>query len=486
MQSVLFVSSEIYPLMKTGGLGDVAGSLPVALNELGTDVRVLMPAYRGARARAGALLPVATLQLPGMSEPITLLEGLLPGSKVKSWLLDCPALYDRPGNPYSMPDGQSWPDNAQRFALLCRAAVEISTNRANLQWQPHIVHCHDWQTGLIPALLAQEPQAPATVFTVHNLAYQGLFPAETFAALALPQTLWSPEALEFHNQLCFIKGGLIFADIITTVSPNYAREIQTVEFGCGLDGLLRHRSAALRGIINGIDEKEWDPARDPALIAPFSVDDLDGKAVNKRALQREFGLSLLDEQPLIGIVGRLAHQKGIDLVLDALPQLATQPLQLVVLGSGEPQYGSRLKNWASRLPQQIAVHIGYDEALAHRIEAGADMFLMPSRFEPCGLNQLYSLRYGTVPIVRRVGGLVDTVVDTQVASLATRTATGFMIEREDASAVVEAVTRALQHYRDRPTWRQIVTTGMRQDHSWPNSARSYLGVYSEALSSRSD
>ncbi len=481
MASVLFVSSEIHPLMKTGGLGDVAGSLPVALNQLGADVRLLMPAYHDARTRAGTLLPVATLHLAGEAAPVTLLEGNLPGSKVKIWLLDCPKLYDRPGNPYSMPDGQSWHDNAQRFALLCRAAVEIATNRANLNWQPQLVHCHDWQTGLIPALLSREPQAPATVFTLHNLAYQGLFPAATFAALQLPQELWGPEALEFHNQLCFIKGGLIFADIITTVSPNYAREIQTAEFGCGLDGLLRHRNADLRGIINGIDAKEWDPAHDPKLVAPFSADNLDGKAANKRALQREMGLPLLDTQPLIGMVGRLAHQKGYDLVLDALPQLVTQPLQVVLLGSGAAQYGNRLQNWARRLPQQIAVHIGYDEALAHRIEAGADMFLMPSRFEPCGLNQLYSLRYGTVPIVRRVGGLVDTVVDTTTASLATRTATGFMIEREDASAVVEAVTRALQHYNDRTLWRQIASTGMRQDHSWPSSARSYLGVYNEAL-----
>ncbi len=481
MRSVLFVSSEVHPLMKTGGLGDVSGSLPVALNQLGADVRVLMPAYRDARARAGTLQPVATLRLSGATEPVTLLEGTLPGSNVKLWLLDCPALYDRPGNPYLTPDGQSWPDSAQRFALLCRAAVEIATGRANLDWQPQIVHCHDWQTGLIPALLSREAHAPATVFTIHNLAYQGVFPAETFAALALPHVLWGPEALEFHNQLCFIKGGLVFADIITTVSANYAREIQTAEFGCGLDGLLRHRSATLRGIINGIDEKEWDPAHDPALAAPFSTASLDGKAVNKRALQREFGLPLREDIPLIGMVGRLAHQKGIDLVLDALPQLVTQPLQLVLLGSGEAQYGSQLQNWARRLPQHIAVHIGYDEALAHRIEAGADMFLMPSRFEPCGLNQLYSLRYGAVPIVRRTGGLVDTVVDTHAASLATRTATGFMIEREDAGAVTEAVTRALQYYRDRPAWRQIATTGMRQDHSWPSSARSYLGVYTEAL-----
>ncbi len=481
MRSVLFVSSEVHPLMKTGGLGDVSGSLPVALSRLGTDVRVLIPAYRDARARAGTLRPVTTLQLAGAPEPATLLEGTLPGSNVKFWLLDCPALYDRPGNPYMMPDGQGWPDNAQRFAVLCRAAVEIATDRARLNWQPQIVHCHDWQTGLIPALLSREPQAPASVFTLHNLAYQGLFPAPTFAALQLPPALWGSEGLEFHNQLCFIKGGLVFADIITTVSPNYAREIQTTEFGCGLDGLLRHRSTDLRGIINGIDAKEWDPAHDPALTALFSADDFNGKAANKRALQREFGLPLLERQPLIGMVGRLVHQKGIDLALDALPQLVAMPLQLILLGSGEAQYASRLQNWARRLPQQIAVRIGYDEALAHRIEAGADMFLMPSRFEPCGLNQLYSLRYGTVPIVRRVGGLVDTVVDTTVVSLATRTATGFMIEGEGAPAVVEGVARALQHYCDGATWRQIVTTGMQQDHTWPNSARSYLAVYTEAL-----
>lgn len=480
-RKILFVTSEAHPLMKTGGLGDVGGSLPIALQELGCDVRVLLPAYHDSKVRAPDARPVASLRLPGTSAKATLLESTLPESQAKLYLLDYPPLFDRPGNPYLQPDGQSWPDNAQRFALLCRAAVEIARDRAQLNWAPDIVHCNDWQTGLVPALLSLESPHPATVFTIHNLAYQGTFPAETFAELGLPATLWHNNALEFYNQVSFIKGGLSFADLITTVSSNYAREIQTPEFGCGLDGLLRNRSTTLRGIINGIDAQEWDPEHDRAIFQRYSADTFPQKAINKSELQREFGLPVTNEVPLIGMIGRLAHQKGIDLVLEALAQLTAQPLQLIVLGAGEARYAQPLQNWARRMPQQIAVHIGYSETLAHRIEAGADMFLMPSRFEPCGLNQLYSLRYGTVPIVRRVGGLVDTVTDTTAQTLADGSASGFMIEREDAQAVVDSVLRAMIAWRDKPAWQRIAVTGMRQDHSWPSSARSYLRTYEDAL-----
>jgi starch synthase len=484
MLKVLLVTSEAYPLMKTGGLGDVCGSLPLALNDLGCDVRLLMPAYGDTRKRALDARAVGEVKVAGAPNKVSILWTLLPDSAVPVWLLDCPPLYARDGNPYLAPDGTNWPDNAQRFALLARAAVEIARGRTDLGWTPDVVHCNDWQTGLVPALLHAEARRPATVFTIHNLAYQGLFPHEAFAALGLPASLWSPDALEFYNQVAFIKGGLIYADRITTVSPNYAREIQTPEFGCGLDGLLRQRAGALHGIVNGIDPREWDPTRDPHIAKPFSAASFADKAINKLALQREVNLPTGDERPLIGMVGRLVHQKGVDLVLEALPKLTSLPIQLVILGSGEAVYAHQLENWARRLPRQIAVRIGYDEGFAHRIEAGADMFLMPSRFEPCGLNQLYSLRYGTVPIVRSVGGLADTVVDATAQSLADGSATGVMIERDDAQAVVDAVQRALDLYHERERWNRVALTGMRQDHTWHNSARSYLKLYEDALRKR--
>lgn len=480
---ILLAASEVYPLVKTGGLGDVCGSLPVALHALGCDVRIILPAYPDARARLGSTRIAARISIDGIDGPVTLLEGTLPNASVTVWLVDYPPLFDRPGNPYLTTDGQNWPDNAQRFALLSRVTARIATGSAQLTWRPNVVHCNDWQTGLVPALLHSVVPRPATVFTIHNLAYQGLFPYDVFKSLNLDPTLWAHDALEFYNQVCFIKGGIVYADRITTVSPNYAREIQTPEFGAGLDGLLRQRATALSGVVNGIDTHEWDPLRDPFITQPFSAASFEDKAANKLALQREFNLPA-DGRPVIGMVSRLVHQKGIDLVLDALSRLVGLPMQLVLLGSGEALYAGQLENWARRLPKQIAVRIGYDEQLAHRIEAGADMFLMPSRFEPCGLNQMYSLRYGTVPIVRRVGGLADTVVDATPSTLASGTATGFMIDGDNASALVDAVNRALALFADRPRWNELAMTGMQQDFSWSNSARSYLKLYDEAASQR--
>jgi starch synthase len=478
---VLFVASEAHPLIKTGGLGDVGGSLPPALAALGCDVRVLLPAYRDAVARAGKLTAKARLELPGIANPVTLLEGTLPGTRVRTWLVDFPPAFDRPGDPYHNAYGHPWHDNAARFALLGRVAAWLALGRAPLRWQPQILHCHDWQTGLAPALLAREPRRPATIFTIHNLAYQGLFPRDTFAALDLPQTFWTHEALEFHGNLSFIKGGLAFADWLTTVSPTYAREIQTPAFGHGLDGLLRHRARRLRGILNGIDDRTWNPARDPRLVKPYSVRRFRDKAANKRALQQELGWPPQPDIPLIGMVGRMVHQKGLDLVLEALPRLLELPLQLVILGQGEGRFEQALRKQAARHGERIAVRIGYDERLAHRIEAGADIFLMPSRFEPCGLNQLYSLRYGTVPIVRRVGGLADTVVDATPYNLKAGKATGIVFERPEMKALHAAVRRALALYRDPRRWRALALTGMRRDFSWRHSAREYLALYKTVL-----
>ena len=480
MTRILLVASEAHPLIKTGGLGDVAGSLPVALQSLHTDVRLLLPAYRDAVARVGRLRTVTTVTVPGLDAPVRILEGRLPGTSVITWLVDFPPAYDRPGNPYLDPAGQAWPDNAMRFALLAHVAVALALGRTRLHWRPDVVHCHDWQSGLVPALLAPEINRPATVFTIHNLAYQGLFPYETFKALGLPASLWSLDALEFHGQLSFIKGGIAFSDRLTTVSPTYAREIQTPEFGSGLDGLLRLRAERLSGILNGINSQEWNPARDPMIAKPYSTRRLQDKLPNKLALQSELGLRVEAQTSLIGMVGRLVQQKGIDLVLEALPGLMQRPLQLAMLGTGEAAYEAALRAMAARYPGRLAVTIGYDERLAHMIEAGADMFLMPSRFEPCGLNQLYSLRYGTIPIVQHVGGLADTVVDITAENLKTGKATGVVIEEASADALLAAVDHALVLHQNTRRWKQVMCTGMRRDFTWRHSATEYLRLYQQA------
>jgi len=480
---ILFVASEAHPLIKTGGLGDVCGSLPAALTALGADVRLLLPGYHDALRHAGPLKPVAQIVLPLLAKPATLLEGTLPGTRVQTWLIDFPPAYDRPGNPYLNAYGHPWHDNAARFGLLARVAAAIARRAAGLAWRPDVVHCHDWQTGLVPVLLAQEPERPATVFTIHNLAYQGLFPRETLTALGLSDAFWSPERLEFHGQLSFIKGGLVYADRLTTVSPSYAREILTPEFGDGLDGLLRHRAYVLSGILNGIDDRVWNPAHDSHLVAGYSADRFAAKQQNKTALQRQLGLPA-SAVPLIGMVGRLVEQKGVDLVLEALPQLMELPLQLALLGSGEAGYEDALRRAAEKYPQKLAVNIGYDETLAHRIEAGSDMFLMPSRFEPCGLNQLYSLRYGTVPIVRPVGGLADTVVDATPETLEAGTATGLVFDGATPAALIGALRRAFVLYADRRRWKRLALTGMRRDFSWGRSAGEYLELYDQFARSR--
>lgn len=484
MLKTLFVTSEAHPLIKTGGLADVCGTLPPELTELGADVRLLLPAYRAAVATAGTLRPVGHIDIPWIDGSVNLLEGQLPGTRVPLWLIDYPPAYNRPGNPYLDERGQPWHDNAARFGLLAYCAGALAQGRGGVSWRPDVVHCHDWQTGLTPALLSLESTRPATVFTIHNLSYQGLFPADTLAALHLPARLGALDGLEFHGQLSFIKGGIVFADRVTTVSPTYAREIQTPELGDGLDGLLRHRTRALSGILNGIDERTWSPAQDPFLVRPYSAQHFEAKAENKHALQQAFGLPESPKVPLIGMVGRLVQQKGIDLVLAALPELARLSVQLVILGHGDSRYEQALEHAAARYRDWLAVRIGYDEALAHGIEAGADMFLMPSRFEPCGLNQMYSLRYGTVPIVRRVGGLADTVVDATLEHLRAGTATGIVFDAAEPAALGAAVDRALALYRDRPAWQRLALTGMRQDFSWKRSAGEYLTLYETALRER--
>ena len=480
---VLFATSEAYPLIKTGGLADVSGSLPRALLSLGHDVRVLLPAYTDAvtKARTVGLKKISELNLDGHT--VNVLETRLPGTRVKTWLLDCPMLFDRPGNPYLDDSGQPFLDNDRRFLLLSRATAELAVNRGGCDWQPDVLHCNDWQTALAPALLSTETERPATIFTIHNLAYQGLFSYDTFLATQLPSHFWNYDALEFHGQLSFIKGGIVFADRVNTVSPTYAQEIQTPQFGYGLDGLLRHRGPHLSGILNGIDDEEWNPGTDKYLEHRYNRRALAPKMQNKRALQRELNLPCDEAIPVIGFIGRLVEQKGVDWLLDCLDALLAHNAQLVLLGSGEQQYETVLRDIAEKYPQQIAVTIGYNEMLAHRIEAGADIFLMPSRFEPCGLNQMYSLRYGTVPLVHRVGGLADTVVDLNANTSAEGTANGFVFISPTADAMRDTLVRALQAFADKKCWRQVQLNGMTRDFSWRYSAQAYEQLYRDALGS---
>ncbi len=485
---ILFAASEAHPLIKTGGLGDVAGSLPIALKAQRQDVCIIMPAYHDLIIRAGKLTriyPMLTGFPASFPKGVRLLEGTLPNSKVKLWLVDAPDYFDRPGNPYTNPQGSDWPDNAQRFALFARIVVAVAMNKAGLAWQPDIVHCNDWQCGLIPALLSLEATRPATVFTVHNLAYQGLFPAETFAALNLPVSLWDIDSLEFYGQMSYIKGGLAHADMISTVSPTYAQEILTPAYGCGLDGLLNHRTERLTGILNGADYEQWDPQHDTLIPHHYSAQSLQNKAANKAALQIRVGLPVAADIPIFAIISRLVEQKGIDLILGSLPELLRSPLrhkiQFIILGNGEPRFESAFSALAAQHPTQVATQIGFNEELAHLIESGADLFVMPSLFEPCGLNQIYSLRYGTVPIVRRTGGLADTVVDATPETLKDRTATGIVFNEATSLALLAAFERALALYQNPALWKQVMCTGMRQDFSWKYSAKQYLALYQLAI-----
>jgi len=476
--NALFVTSEIFPLIKTGGLADVSAGLPLALNKLGVKTRILLPAYLPAVQKMQSL---KILDTPNLPHDATILEGKLPGTTLTMWLVDIPKYFFRGGNPYTTEDGDDWPDNAQRFTAFNRVALEIAQNRANLDWQPEIVHCNDWQTGLLPALLAAETSRPATLFTIHNLAYMGLFSWKTFAQLGLPHALWDMEKMEFHNQFSFIKGGLSSADHITTVSPTYAKEIQTTEFGYGLEGLLLAKSDRLSGILNGIDHRLWNPATDKLIDHPYSKANLTGKRLNKKSLQTYCKLPLETNIPLFATIGRIVEQKGVDLLLQALPELMALDLQIVILGSGDKTLETQLLAAMQAHPEKLSVHIGYDETLAHQIEAGADVFLMPSRFEPCGLNQLYSLKYGTIPIVNPVGGLADSVNDIHSTGA---NATGVYLPQANSGALTQTIEKTMNLFNDPQQWRQLIKSAMSQDFSWKNSAKQYLTLYRSLINNR--
>lgn len=466
---ILFATSEMAPLIKTGGLADVAGGLSLALEALDCAVRVVLPFYGDLTNRVESPRSIARMHLLGRD--VEVLEAVAPqGQRV--WLVACPQLFGRTGNPYVGPDGKDWPDNADRFALFSQVIARLATHPIE-DFQADVVHLNDWQTGLAAPLLRRERSAPPIVFSIHNLAYQGNYDRATFDRLGLPADLWSIDGLEFHGQMSFIKGGIAFADRIATVSPNYAAEIQTPEYGYGLDGLIRHRAASLRGILNGIDTTVWNPTTDPLLRARYTATNLERKLINKRTVQSSLGLDPADV-PLLGVVSRLAHQKGIDLILTLVDALVSLPAQLAVLGTGDPAIEQALQAANARYPGRVAYSQRHDETMAHLIEAGSDIFLMPSRFEPCGLNQMYSQAYGTVPVVRRTGGLVDTV-----RAVSGRTGTGFLFDSATPEALFEAIKDAVAVSRNRHKWRAIQRNGMAQDFSWKRSATEYLRLYEE-------
>ncbi len=476
---ILYISSEAYPLIKTGGLADVSGSLPVALQNNEQEVCLLIPAYQSVLEKIGEKIIVAETFHYG--QPIRILQTTLPGTDVTTWLVDSTQAFDRPGNPYLNSDGNDWPDNALRFALFAQTAVDIALNRCGLSWQPDVVHCNDWQSALVPALLKTFPTGPATVFSIHNLAYQGVFSSQTFFDLGLPAGLWGMYGLEFHNFLSFIKGGLVYADRINTVSPTYAEEIQQPALGYGLEKLLSHRKQRLSGILNGIDSDVWNPATDQYLTKNYDQQNLALKVDNKSDLQQQFNLPVDNNIPLFGMISRLVEQKGLQSILDAMPELMQKPLQIIILGSGEKHYEEALLQWASQYPDKLAINIGYNEVLAHQIEAASDLYLMPSNFEPCGLNQLYSLRYGTLPLARNVGGLADTVIDTSENTLNDHTANGFIVKQDTATALISTIDHALETYRHQEIWKQLQLNAMSPDRSWQASALQYIELYEKAI-----
>lgn len=479
MSKILYVCSEAFPLIKTGGLGDVAGSLPTALLKKSQDVRLVLPAYPEVLQKLPKIIQRAETSYYDL--PVNIIEAQLPGSKVIVWLVDCPAAFDRPGGPYADLNGQAWDDNALRFTIFCHAAIDIALNHFQLDWEPDIVHCNDWQTGLIPALLSLQPNRPATIFTIHNLAYQGIFDPQTFTDLHLPEALWNVGGVEFYGQFSFIKGGLAYADEITTVSPNYAKEILEPEFGYGLNNLLRRRINHFSGILNGIDEKHWDPEADEYLIQKYNRQTLSNKPLNKIALQQELSLPTDITITMIGMISRLVEQKGLDIILQSLHELFNEAVQIVILGTGESHYEKQLLDLAARQPDCLKVIIDYDESLSHKIEAASDIFLMPSTFEPCGLNQLYSLRYGTLPVATKVGGLADTVVDANEENITNGTANGFVLLEISSAALTASIHRALNLYKKPEIWRKLQITGMSRDSSWDASAAQYIELYNKTL-----
>ena len=477
------VSSEAAPYAKTGGLADVAGALPLELAKLGHNVILLLPRYRCLSESGRSFHSVCRLHVPTPQGLVDTLieEDVIPvgegGRQVRVWAIRNEAFFDRPG--LYQDRGIDYSDNLDRFSFFCRATIEVIAHlRTACRWDTHILHLHDWQAALCAVYLntvardRQDLRGVCTVLTLHNVGYQGLFPGEQFEKTGLPPSLFTPVGLEYYGLVSLLKGGIVFADYVTTVSPTYAREILTPEFGFGLEGVLRNRADQPMGILNGIDIDRWNPETDSYLPANYSVIDRSGKQACKQMLQREFQLPETSV-PLLSVIARLTSQKGLDLVATIIPQLMAMDLQLVILGTGEPELEAKLKMLQARYPHRMGLRIGFDEGLAHRIEGGADVFVMPSRYEPCGLSQLYSLRYGTVPVVRKTGGLADTILPLTPQARQAGQATGFHVDEDTAEALLAVLRRAVAVYQDRSMWEQLVKAGMTTDVSWARSANAY-------------
>jgi starch synthase len=462
---VLAVASEIYPLIKTGGLADVVGALPAALAAEGVAVTTLAPGYPvvlGALKGAKAVLDIPDL----FGGPARVLRGKAAGRAILA--IDAPHLYDRPGNPYTGPDGRDWPDNAQRFAAL--AAIGASIGRGAIgRYRPSVVHAHDWQAGLTAAYLVHGgPKPPPTVFTVHNLAFQGQFSPGLLTQLGLPAAAYRFDGVEHHGAIGYLKAGMQLSSRVTTVSPTYADEIRTKAGGMGLDGLLRYRGEAVSGVLNGIDIDVWNPATDPLIASRYDSSSLQARGANKTALQKRLGLSQDAKAPLLGVISRLTWQKGLDLLVEALPALLANGGQLALLGAGDPGLEAAFREAAAAHPAHVGVQIGYDETLAHQIQAGVDALVVPSRFEPCGLTQLCALRYGAVPVVSHVGGLADTVADG---------VTGVVFDDRTAAGLGAALDRTVKLFRTPRAFQKLIRKGMARDVSWRGPARQYADIY---------
>jgi len=477
MIEVLSVASEVYPLIKTGGLADVAGALPLALAETGVTMRTLVPGYPAVLAKLTGGREVAQF------EDLFGFRGRLIAGRVEGLdliVLDVPPLYDRPGNPYVGPEGWDWPDNWKRFAALSWVASELGLGLVE-GYQPQIIHAHDWQAGLVPAYVKYGPSATLkTVMTVHNMAFQGTYSADIFAQLRLPPHAFSVEGVEYYGGVGYLKAGVECADVVTTVSPTYATEIRTPAFGMGLDGLLANRSDTVFGVLNGIDMNAWDPATDKALVRNYTANSLHHRDENKAALRERFGLEPSDG-PLFVVVSRLTWQKGIDLLAACIDMIVAAGGQLAVLGSGEAELENAVRGAAMRHPGQVGLVTGYNEELSHLLQGGGDVVLVPSRFEPCGLTQLYALRYGAIPLVSRVGGLNDTVIDANVAALQAEVATGVQFAPPNEAALADAIRRVLSLYADQKLWKKMQKRGMKSDVSWQASAAQYAQLYASLI-----
>lgn len=482
---VLHVAAEVFPLVKTGGLGDVLAALPQALAGQGVDARMLLPGLPAIRDGVRMQKKIAEFGPAFGAARVTLRQGRMPESGIPAYVVDAPWLYERAGNPYNGPDGRPWVDNAQRFALLGWVAAHLAFGEFDPFWSPDVLHAHDWHAALAPAYLAAHPlRTVRTVYTIHNLAYSEEFDLATGAQLDLPARLLGIDGLEFHGRGSFMKAGLVLADHVTTVSPRYAQEISTSEFGCGYEGIIAARRDTLTGILNGVDYNVWDPAGDRYSDRLFAVDSMGGKALCRTAVRAALGLRDDPAAPLAVIISRLTAQKGMDLVLAALPGLLELGFQLAVLGEGDEALQQALRSAAANSPGRLAVRIGYDEALAHRMIAAGDLILVPSRFEPCGLTQLYGLRYGTLPLVRRVGGLADTVVDASPEAVADGSATGFVFDEETPAALLAALTRAAAAWAEPQGWARLRRHAMTRDYSWATASKAYLALYHDLMAGR--